>query len=49
MMKGGSRDTIAKSIDWDEYGFRILGKASDGLQAYEMILEQKPDIVLAEY
>lgn len=42
------RDTIAKSIDWDEYGFRILGKASDGLQAYEMILEQKPDIVLAD-
>ncbi len=42
------RDTIAKSIDWGKYGMRITGKASDGLQAYDCILELKPDIVLAD-
>jgi two-component system, response regulator YesN len=42
------RDTIAKSIDWEKHGLRVAGKASDGLQAYDLILELKPDIVLAD-
>jgi two-component system, response regulator YesN len=42
------RDTIAKYIDWEQYGLRVVGKAIDGLQAYDMILELKPDIVLAD-
>lgn len=42
------RDTIAKSIDWEQYGLRVVGKASDGLQAHDMIMALKPDIVLAD-
>ena len=42
------RDTIEKSIDWELYGIRVAGKAVDGLQAYDMILALRPDIVLAD-
>lgn len=42
------RDTIEKSVDWEQYGFKVAGKANDGLQAYDMILEARPDIVLAD-
>lgn len=39
---------IASLLDWEEHGCTIAGKATNGPTAYEMILEQKPDIVITD-
>lgn len=35
-------------IQWEDYGFQILGEASDGFTAYDRILELKPDLVFTD-
>ena len=39
---------IRSMIDWHQYGFDIVGEASDGAEAFEMIKSLKPDIVLTD-
>lgn len=35
-------------IHWDELGMEVIGTVNDGVQAYEMILEKQPDIVITD-
>ena len=39
---------IASLITWEEYDCTIVGKATNGPSAYEMILELQPDIVITD-
>lgn len=39
---------IASLITWEDHDCTIVGKATNGPAAYEMILEQKPDIVITD-
>ena len=41
-------DDMIRCIDWDKYGIEIIGVAADGLEAYQMISEHHPDIVLID-
>ena len=35
-------------IDWDTYGITVVGEASDGFAAYDLINSLRPDIVLID-
>ena len=39
---------IASLLNWEEHDCAIVGKATNGPSAYDMILEQKPDIVITD-
>ena len=43
-----ARDDMIQYIDWIKSGITVIGTADDGNSAYNMILEQKPDIVLID-
>ena len=40
--------SLKASINWEEYGFEIIGEACNGIEAYELISELKPDIVFVD-
>ncbi len=42
------RETISKLIDWKSLGISLMGTAKDGIEAYNMILDEYPDIVLTD-
>ncbi|MEH7414500.1 response regulator [Neobacillus drentensis] len=42
------RKGLYKIIDWQKYGFEICDEAEDGVQAYELIQSQKPDLVITD-
>lgn len=42
------RETIAKSIKWDEIGVELIGTCKNGIEAYDMILDESPDIVMTD-
>lgn len=35
-------------IDWKSLGLEIMGYANDGVEAYNIIVEEKPDIILSD-
>ncbi|MEH7480018.1 response regulator [Neobacillus drentensis] len=39
---------IKRLIDWDSFGFTVIGEAHNGVAALEIILDKKPDIVLSD-
>jgi Response regulator containing CheY-like receiver domain and AraC-type DNA-binding domain len=39
---------IKIAVDWEKYGFEVIGEAYDGMDAYDMILEAKPKIVFTD-
>ena len=39
---------IRETIDWEQYGFSIVGEASDGRRGLEAVLRLKPDIILTD-
>lgn len=39
---------IASLITWEDYDCTIVGKATNGPSAFDMIVEQKPDIVITD-
>lgn len=39
---------LEKLVDWGEYGFEIVGKATDGVEALQIYEEQKPDLFLID-
>jgi len=39
---------IRNLIDWESLGAEVIGIANDGLSAYDMIFEKKPDIVITD-
>ena len=42
------RETIRSFIDWNEIGIEVVGVCKDGVEAYDMILDEYPDIVLTD-
>ena len=42
------RETISHLIDWKTYGIELAGLCRDGIEAYDMILDESPDIVLTD-
>ncbi|MBC8062146.1 MAG: response regulator [Clostridiaceae bacterium] len=42
------REGIANSINWNKYNFSLCGMAENGLEAYEIIKEVVPDVVITD-
>lgn len=42
------RAGIMQSIDWEKHGYQFIGEASNGLEAYEKIQKNRPDILLTD-
>ncbi|MGN0373132.1 MAG: response regulator, partial [Enterocloster sp.] len=42
------RETISTIIDWKKYDIEVTGLCSNGIEAYDMILDESPDIVLTD-
>ena len=42
------RESISSLIDWNSLGIELIGTCSDGIEAYNMILDETPDIVLTD-
>ena len=42
------RNGMSRGIPWKEWGFTVVGIAENGEEAYEMILNTKPDVVLMD-
>lgn len=42
------RQGIKHSIDWEDEGFQIIGEASNGIEALELIDQNKPQIVITD-
>ncbi|MGI6174558.1 MAG: response regulator [Christensenellales bacterium] len=41
-------ELIVKLIDWNALGFTVIGFAHNGLQAYEIALRDKPDVIITD-
>lgn len=42
------RETIFHIIDWKKYDIEVIGLCQNGIEAYDMILDESPDIVLTD-
>lgn len=42
------REGIANSINWNNYDFSLCGMAENGLEAYEIIKQDVPDVVITD-
>ena len=42
------RETISTIIDWKQYDIELVGLCKNGLEAYDMILDESPDVVLTD-
>ena len=42
------RAGIKSVIPWNKYGFEVIGEAWNGEDAYQKILELKPDILITD-
>ena len=42
------RESISSLIDWNSLGIELLGTCRDGIEAYNMILDESPDIVMTD-
>lgn len=42
------RETISNLIDWESIGIELVGLCKDGIEAYNMILDESPDIVMTD-
>lgn len=42
------RETISHLIDWNSLGIELIGSCGDGIEAYNMILDESPDIVMTD-
>lgn len=42
------RETISTIIDWESLGIKVIGTCKNGIEAYDMILDEYPDIVLTD-
>ena len=39
---------LQKLIDWEQLGYGIVGTASDGLRALELVREKQPHLLITE-
>jgi two-component system response regulator YesN len=44
----GSREWLAQEIAWEDYDICIVGPAMDGVEAWQLIQEEKPEIILID-
>ncbi len=42
------RETISRIIDWKKEDIEVIGLCKNGIEAYDMILDESPDIVLTD-
>ena len=42
------RETISSLINWKAYDIQLVGLCKNGLEAYDTILDESPDIVLTD-
>lgn len=42
------RETISSLIDWNALDVELIGLCSNGLEAYDMIIDESPDIVMTD-
>ena len=42
------REAVCNMIPWEDYGFRLVGSASNGLDALQMVEECEPDLLLTD-
>ena len=42
------RETISTIIDWKQNNIELVGLCQNGLEAYDIILDETPDIVLTD-
>lgn len=42
------RETISSLINWKSYNIQLIGSCKNGMDAYDMILDESPDIVLTD-
>ncbi|WP_442593826.1 response regulator transcription factor [Neobacillus sp. D3-1R] len=42
------RESLTNDIDWDKVGFQLIGVASSGKEALQLIAQHKPDILLSD-
>ncbi|MDC7124437.1 MAG: response regulator [Spirochaetales bacterium] len=42
------RQMIRASIDWESFGFFVVGEAENGLEALDIIEEKNPDVVITD-
>lgn len=42
------RETISDLIDWNRYGIDLIGTCRDGIETYNMIVDEYPDIVMTD-
>lgn len=42
------RETIKRMIPWEQYGFELVGEASDGEMALPLILKSRPDLLITD-
>lgn len=43
-----ARDNMIACINWAQHGLQVVATADDGLTAYDLILREKPDLVLID-
>lgn len=41
-------DLLLRIVDWESFGFQISGYASNGLDAFQFICTEKPDLVVSD-
>ena len=39
---------ILHLVQWEELGMEVIGTVNDGVEAFELILEKQPDIVITD-
>jgi len=42
------REAIGKLIKWEDYGIELIGTCKDGIETFDMICDEYPDIVLTD-
>lgn len=41
-------DGISSMIEWNSFGTSLIGAAQNGIDAYRLIMEKRPDIVISD-
>ena len=42
------RDTISQLVNWESLGLTLIGQCENGIEAYDMIIDESPDIVMTD-
>ncbi|ABX42616.1 response regulator [Lachnoclostridium phytofermentans] len=42
------RSAIIRKMDWNSIGFQVVGEASNGIEALEMVEKEEPDLLLTD-